>query len=102
MRSASAYFFEDHTSDATDCSMTPSRASAGGASSAAAASGVGVPTVGSPGMLITEISERRRAGCSIAIVCTIIPPIDAPRTWARSIPRWSSNPIASAAISLSV
>jgi hypothetical protein len=25
-----------------------------------------------------ETSERTRSGCSIAIVCTIIPPIEAP------------------------
>ena len=45
---------------------------------------------------------RSRCGCSIAIVWTIIPPIDAPTTCARSMPRWSSRPIASAAMSDSV
>ena len=41
-------------------------------------------------------------GCSIAMVCTIIPPIDTPAMCARSMPRWSSRPIPSAAMSDSV
>ena len=53
-------------------------------------------------MLITDIIDATRSGCSIAIVWAIIPPIDAPTTWARSTPRWSSRPIASAAMSDSV
>ncbi len=48
-----------------------------------------------------EVSERRRSGRSIAIVCAIAPPIDAPTTWARSMPSVSSRPNPSAAISLS-
>ena len=49
-----------------------------------------------------EVSERTRAGCAIAIVCAIIPPIDTPTTWAVSQPRWSIRPKASAAMSSSV
>ena len=37
------------------------------------------------------VSDRTRAGCSIAIVCAIIPPIETPTTWAESMPRWSSR-----------
>ena len=48
-----------------------------------------------------ETSERTRSGCSIAIVWAIIPPIEAPTTWADSIPRWSISPIVSAAMSRS-
>ena len=31
-------------------------------------------------------------GCSMAMVCAIMPPIDTPTTWAASRPRWSSRP----------
>ena len=48
-----------------------------------------------------DVSERTRSGWSIAIFCTIIPPIDAPTMWADSMPRWSSRLIASAAMSAS-
>ena len=34
-----------------------------------------------------EVSERTRAGCSTARVCTIIPPMEKPQTWALSMPR---------------
>jgi hypothetical protein len=43
------------------------------------------------------VSDRTRAGSSIAMVCTIIPPIDTPTMWALAIPRWSRSPKASAA-----
>ncbi len=49
-----------------------------------------------------EASERTRSGCSKAIVWAIMPPIEAPTTWARSTPRWSSRPTASPAMSDSV
>ena len=48
---------------------------------------------------MTDASERTRPGCSIAIVWAIMPPIDAPRTWAESTPSRSSSPIPSAAMS---
>ncbi len=49
-----------------------------------------------------EVSDRTRRGCSTAIVCAIMPPIDTPTTWALSQPRWSIRPKASSAMSLSV
>ena len=48
---------------------------------------------------IIEVRERTRSGCSIAIVCAIAPPMDAPTTCTFSKPSTSSNPTASAAIS---
>ena len=45
------------------------------------------------------VSDRTRRGCSMAIVCAIIPPIDTPATWADSRPRWSRSANASAAMS---
>ena len=53
----------------------------------------------SPVVLITEINALIRCGCSMAMVWTIIPPIDTPNTAARSTSRWSSNPMPSAAMS---
>ena len=44
------------------------------------------------------VIDRTLPGCSIAIVWTIIPPIDAPTMCAAEMPRASSNPTASAAI----
>ena len=49
-----------------------------------------------------EVIERTRCGFAIAMVCTIIPPIDTPTMWALSQPRWSIRPNASAAMSSSV
>ena len=82
--------------------MNSSRSVGGGVISTASASGVGAPTCGSPGALITDTRLRQRCGCSMAMVWAIIPPIEAPRTWARSIPMASSRPTASWAMSLSV
>jgi hypothetical protein len=48
------------------------------------------------------VSDSTRSGCSMAIVCTIIPPIDAPTMWAAGISSASSRPTASAASSDSV
>ena len=61
----------------------------------------GCPTRRLPVVDMIETSERTRSGCSIAIVWAIIPPIEAPTTWADSIPRWSSRPTVSAAMSRS-
>ena len=55
-----------------------------------------------PGCDMIEVRLRTRCGCAIAKVCAIMPPIDAPTTWARSIPRWSSKPATSSAMSSSV
>ncbi len=41
-----------------------------------------MPYPGSPVIDITEISEATRERCSMATVWAIIPPIDAPSTWA--------------------
>ena len=49
-----------------------------------------------------DVSDLTRRGWSIAIAWAIIPPIDTPTTWAASMPRWSSRPTASAAMSLIV
>ena len=62
----------------------------------------GCPTSSSPVVDITEVMERRRSGCSMARVCTIMPPIDRPITWARSTPSASSTATTSAAMSESV
>ena len=64
---------------------------AAAASSIAIASGVGWPTSGSPVVDMIEVSVRTRSGCSMAMVWAIIPPIEAPTTWAESMPRWSSS-----------
>ncbi|HKE24572.1 MAG TPA: hypothetical protein VKB88_19555 [Bryobacteraceae bacterium] len=45
-------------------------------------SGEGWPTCMSPVVDIIEVSERTRPECSIAMVCAIAPPKDAPTTWA--------------------
>ena len=67
-------------------------ARAAAAPAAAARLGRRLPDPGSPVMLMTEIRLRTRSGCSMAMVWTIMPPIDAPRTCARSMPRASSRP----------
>ena len=50
----------------------------GGASRASIASGEDAPNSGSPVIDMIEVIESTRPGCSIAIICTIMPPIDAP------------------------
>ena len=67
----------------------------GGAVSNANASGVGLAVVGLAGRDITDVIDSSRSGCSMAIVCTIIPPIDSPITCARSTPIASSTAMAS-------
>ena len=63
------------------------------------ASAVGWPTSGSPVVDMIEVKVRTRAGCSMAIVWAIIPPIEAPTMCADSMPRWSSSAMPSAAMS---
>ena len=53
----------------------------------ASASGVGAPYSGSPVIDMIDVRVRTRVGCSMAMVWAIIPPIDAPTTWADSMPR---------------
>ena len=50
----------------------------------------------------SKVSERTRSGRRAAMVWAIMPPIETPTRWARSISRWSSRPTPSAAISASV
>ena len=61
---------------------TPSRPGPRGAISIGSSLGCCQPTVRLPIVDMMLVSERTRAGCSIAIVCTIIPPIDTPTTCA--------------------
>jgi hypothetical protein len=75
---------------------------AAGESSAAMASSVAWPTVRSPVLDMIYVSDWTRSGCSIATVCAIIPPIDAPTTCAPSSPSASSRPTVSPAMSDSV
>ena len=60
------------------------------------------PKPGSPVVDMIDVTVRSRWGCSIAIVCTIIPPIEAPAMWARSMSSASSTAMPSAAMSESV
>ena len=60
------------------------------------------PNSGSPVVDMTDVNERTRCGYSMAIVWAIIPPIEAPTTWARSMPNTSSSSTASFAMSLNV
>src|SRR6185369_9389326 len=80
--------------------MKPSSVVTGGAISTRIASGVGGGSPGSPVVAMIEVNVSRRSGRSIAIVCAIAPPIDAPTTCARAMPSASSRPNASAAMSL--
>ena len=59
----------------------------------------GVPDPAVAGGRQHRPSDSTRSGLLIAIVWAIIPPIDAPTTCARSIPRWSSRPSVSSAMS---
>ena len=61
----------------------------------------GMPARRSPVVDMIEVSDSTRSGCSMAIVCPIMPPIDTPITWVRSIPSASSSPNVSAAMSVS-
>ncbi|MBS1216462.1 MAG: hypothetical protein H6R20_1436 [Proteobacteria bacterium] len=71
----------------TPCSIAAARSSGVGLSSAAAASGFGGGRSAALVVDMIGVSARTRDGCSIAIVCAIIPPNDAP-TWCRRVPSW--------------
>jgi hypothetical protein len=75
---------------------------AGGDISARIADRLGSPTDAAPVVDMIDVSDRTRAGCSIAVVWAIIPPIDAPTRCALSSSRASSRPTVSAAMSDSV
>ena len=66
-------------------------------SASAAASGLCQPTVRRPVVDMMLVSDSTRRGCSIAIVCAIMPPIETPTTCAASMPRWSRRPRPSSA-----
>ena len=55
-----------------------------------------------PLVVIISVRLFNRAGCAAARCCAIIPPIEAPQTWAREMPSASSTPTLSAAMSASV
>ena len=78
--------------------IAPSRSVGAGVSSAIIDSGSGWPTSVWPVVDMIDVSDRTRSGCSMAIVWTIIPPIEAPTMCAAGISSASSNPTASAAI----
>ena len=61
-------------------SMNSARSEGEGVKSAVIASGAAGGTSRLPVVDMIEVIERTRAGCSIATVCAIIPPIEAPTT----------------------
>ena len=79
-----------------------SRSSGGRVSNASIASAVAVPTLRSPVVDMIDVSDSTRSGWSIAIRCTIIPPIETPTTCARSMPSAESSAMPSVAMSASV
>ena len=90
---------------ASDCrarSIASSSVAGGAPKSSALASAVGWPTSRSPVVDMIDTTERTTSGCSMAMACTIIPPIDAPTTCAGAMPSSSSRAAASAAMSDSV
>ena len=83
---------------ATVAAIAPSRSVGGGVRSAMIADASGWPTSAAPVVDIMLVIDRTFSGCSIAIIWTIIPPIDAPTMCEAEMPRASSSPTASAAI----
>lgn len=65
-------------------------------------SGAACGSAGLPEPDMIDVRDRTRAGCSLATICAIIPPIDRPTTCAWSIESMSSKPMASRAMSSSV
>ena len=62
-------------------------------------SGLEWPTSGSPVLDMTEVSDSTRSGWAMTRAWAIIPPIDTPKTCARSTPAASSTARASSAMS---
>jgi hypothetical protein len=58
-------------------------------------------SIGLDGEDMIEVRLRTRCGESMAACCAIMPPIEAPTTWARAMPRASSSPAVSSAMSTS-
>ena len=86
----------------TACWMNAERSRGAGLSSTVYIVSAGWPLQKLPVLDMIETSESVRCGYRIATVWAIIPPIEAPTTWACSIPRWSSTPTLSPAMSASV
>ena len=86
----------------TACWMNSERSRGAGRSSTAYIVSAGWPFQKPPVLDMIETSDSVRCGYRIAIVWAIMPPIEAPTTCARSIPRWSSTPTLSPAMSASV
>ena len=82
--------------------MNASRSRGEGLSSSAYIVSAGWPFQHPPVLDMIETSESVRCGERIASVWAIMPPIDAPTMCALSIPRWSSTPTLSPAMSASV
>ena len=74
----------------------------GGVGSANAVRSAGAAGSGNgPVVVLIRVSENTRRGCAMARRCAIIPPKEAPTTWAPAWPKWSSNRTASSAMSAS-
>ncbi len=84
---------------ATLASIASSRLVAIGRSRAVIASPVGAPTKRSPVVDMMEQAVANRAGWWITRAWVIMPPMEAPTTCARSMPRWARSAAASSAMS---
>ena len=84
---------------ATLASMASSRLVAIGRSRAVIASPVGAPTRRSPVVDMIEHAVLNSSGWWITSAWVIMPPMDAPMTWARPIPSSPSSAAASSAMS---
>ena len=79
--------------------IASSRLVATGRSSAVIASPVGAPTARSPVVDMMELALRKRSGWLMTRAWVIMPPMEAPTTWAFAIPALASSPAASSAMS---
>ena len=84
------------------CSTKASRSRGARLSSTEYMESDGCPLHRAPVLDMIDASDSTRSGCRNAIVWAIMPPIDAPAMCARSIPRQSSSPTPSSAMSASV
>src|SRR5437763_2861789 len=83
-------------------STAASRPCRGGRRKNGYTAGAGWPTQNRPVVDMIETSERTASGCLAASVWAIMPPIDAPTTWAGARSSSRSRPAASPAMSASV
>ncbi len=84
------------------CARLASRSLPKGVTIAAPACGSGGGRSRSPGVDITEVSERTRCGWRSAHSCAIMPPIDTPNRCADGISSAVSSPQVSSAMSARV